>query len=162
MARQLSPDGADRAESAIGNLILAIEGHASTAEEAIRVCGRALEGAGSVRPGFAASCVDREFDYPTGLATEVPVALPHCQSNDILRSTLCYLRLDEPVEFRRMDDDEDSIWTRHVFNLAILPGNHLAFLTSTISMLQDARVLKNLENMDIGEVPGFLHDQLDR
>lgn len=139
---------------------LAIEGRATTADEAIRLCGDALERAGCVRESFAQDCVERELSYPTGLPTEVPVALPHCQSDAIVQSALCYLRLAEPVRFVRMDDEEASILTRHVFNLAIRPGNHLDFLSNVILMLQRSEVLRQLEDMDIDSVTGFLMAQL--
>lgn len=144
----------------VDHRFLAIEGRAATADEAIRLCGVALERAGCVREGFAQDCIDRELSYPTGLPTEIPVALPHCQSDAIVQSTLCYLRLVEPVAFFRMDDEEVSILTRHVFNLAIRPGNHLDFLSNVILMLQRPEVLQQLEDMDIGAVADFLAEQL--
>lgn len=143
------------------HMFLAIEGDVASADEAILLCGHALESAGCVTSDFADECIKRELDYPTGLPTDIPVALPHCQSDAILRSTLCYLRLRNKVKFYRMDDDEDWILTRHVFNLAILPGNHLEFLSKTISLLQNEDVMRQLEVMDIEMVPAFLAQQFE-
>ena len=104
----------------------AIEGRAKSAEEAIKLCGAVLTQAGCTTNDFAAGCIEREKLYPTGICAEVPVAIPHCQSSAILQDALCYLRLKEPVEFKRMDDDEHVIYTRHIFNLAIM-GSILIF-----------------------------------
>lgn len=139
---------------------LAIEGQAATAEEAIRLCGSALEAQGYVTAAFAQGCIDREVDYPTGLPTAIPVALPHCKSEAILKSALCYLRLSEPVSFRRMDDDEQSVSVRHVFNLAIAPGDHLEFLSKTMQLLADDTLLSQFEAMPVAEVQAYLKEKL--
>lgn len=95
-----------------GKLFVALQGSASTSEEAIRICAEALEDNGCVTKKFADDCLNREKEYPTGICCEKPVALPHCQSDAIIRDALCYLRLDKPVSFYRMDDAEDTVMTR--------------------------------------------------
>lgn len=135
---------------------LAIEGSARTSTEAIELCGAALEGTGYVTGAFARGCIEREVNYPTGICTDIPVALPHCKSDAILKSALCYLRLDAPVRFARMDDDEEFVETRHIFNLAIAPGDHLEFLSKTMQLLADPRVLAGFEDMPIDAVADYL------
>lgn len=139
---------------------IAIEGAASSASEAIGMCGTALVEQGCVTDRFAQDCLDREADYPTGICTKIPVALPHCKSDAILKSALCYLRLTEPVEFRRMDDDEQTVLTRHIFNLAIAPGDHLEFLSKTMQLLSDDTVLERFEAMSIFDVAQYLREHL--
>ncbi len=140
---------------------IAIEGMAHDAESAIRLCGKALQERGCVTDAFAQSCIDREGVFPTGICTEIPVALPHCKSDAILKSALCYLRLKEPVEFRRMDDDEETVATRHIFNLAIAPGDHLEFLAKTMQLLQDSNVVRSFESMDIQQVADYLESHIE-
>ena len=77
-----------------------------------------------------------------------------------MTSALCYLRLTEPVEFHRMDDDEQTVNARHIFNLAIAPGDHLEFLSKTMQLLADPSVLEAFENMTIDEVAGYLEEHL--
>ena len=146
----------------VGNTYLAVEGSAQTADEAIRLCGERLVKAGCVREGFAQSCIDREKEYPTGICTMTPVALPHSMSDDILKSSLCYLRLTKAVEFRRMDDERNTIKTRHVFNLAIDRGDHLKFLSKIVSLLQSPQLIGDLEVMDIDRAAAYLHDLIER
>ena len=147
-------------EAVSAKTFLAIEGTAATAQDAIQRCGDALMDAGCVTADFARNCIDREVDFPTGICTEIPVALPHCKSEAILRSALCYLRLDAPVVFRRMDDDELTVETRHIFNLAIAPGDHLEFLSKTMQLLADPQVLESFESMTIDEVAAYLKEHL--
>lgn len=141
---------------------IAITGQASTCEEAIRLAGQALQEAGYVGNGFIKGCTDREKEYPTGLCTDIPVAIPHCQSDEILKTGVCYLRLQEPVVFRRMDDDEETVATRHIFNLAIKGAdNHMGFLQKMMGMVTDLEVLKLLESAPIEEIPALLERSLD-
>ena len=143
-----------------GKLFVALQGSASTSEEAIRICARALQVHGCVTEKFADDCLDREKVFPTGICCETPVALPHCQSDAIRRDALCYLRLNEPVSFYRMDDPEDAVMTRHIFNLAIAPGQHLEFLTKTIRLLQDNTVLDGFTTMTSSQIATYLSEHL--
>jgi PTS system galactitol-specific IIA component len=143
-----------------GKLFVALQGSAATSEEAIRICARALQVHGCVTEKFADDCLDREKDFPTGICCETPVALPHCQSDAIRRDALCYLHLNEPVSFYRMDDLEDAVMTCHIFNLAIAPGQHLEFLTKTIRLLQDDTVLDGFSTMTSSQIASYLAEHL--
>lgn len=140
--------------------VIALEGRAEDREEAIRLCGQALSRAGIAEDAFAEGCVRREREYPTGICTDVPVAIPHCKSDAILQSGVCYLRLEEPVEFGRMDDDEETVMTRSIFNLAITAGDHLEFLQKMMSIVGDEEFVAELEQADIKDVPEMLEKRL--
>ncbi|MGN1007560.1 MAG: PTS sugar transporter subunit IIA [Butyricicoccus sp.] len=145
------------------NKYIAIEGQALSCEEAIELCGQALCRAGYVAEGFSQACIDREKEYPTGLCTDIPVAIPHCKSETILHDGVCYLRLKEPVEFRRMDDDEETVVTRSIFNIAIQgANNHLEFLQQLMGVVTDAELIEQIEQMDIGEVPAVLAERFGK
>lgn len=154
------PKTPERACDGVTKGFLAIEGSAETAIEAIELCGSELERQGYVTGAFARGCIEREVSYPTGICTDIPVALPHCKSDAIITSALCYLRLDSPVRFARMDDEEEFVETRHIFNLAIAPGDHLEFLSKTMQLLADPAVLLSFENKTIGEVAEYLKTHL--
>ena len=89
------------------NHYLAIEGEAKDWEEAIRLCGQAIADAGYADETFMNACIEREKEYPTGLPSEVPVAIPHSKVEGIKDNCVCFLRLKNPVTFYRMDSDED-------------------------------------------------------
>lgn len=140
--------------------VIALEGRADGREEAIRLCGQALCRAGIAEDAFAEDCIRREREYPTGICTDIPVAIPHCRSDAILQSGVCYLRLEEPVEFGRMDDDEETVMTRSIFNLAITAGDHLDFLQKMMSIVGDEEFVAELERADIEDVPELLEERL--
>lgn len=136
--------------------IIAIEGQAATSEEAIRLCAAALEARGIVGPGYAEDCLAREAEYPTGVISEVPVAIPHCRSEAILGNGLCYLRLSSPVDFRRMDDDAEAVGVRSIFNFAVGEGDHLTVLSRTMQLVANAEAMRRVEAADIADVPALL------
>lgn len=140
--------------------VIALEGRADDREEAIRLCGQALCRAGIAEDAFTEGCIRREREYPTGICTDIPVAIPHCRSDAILQSGVCYLRLEEPVEFGRMDDDEETVMTRSIFNLAITAGDHLDFLQKMMSIVGDEEFVAELEQADIEDVPELLEERL--
>ena len=117
---------------------IAINGYAKNSEDAIKMCGEALYKNGFVIEGFSKDCILREKEFPTGLPTDVPVAIPHCNCEKVLQDSICFLKLEEPVMFYRMDDDQECIMTDIVFNLAIkdskrhvsMLGNLMKFITN--------------------------------
>lgn len=140
---------------------LAIEGHADNWEQAIRLCGEQLRKSGNVGPKFTEACLAREVDYPTGLPSEIPVAIPHGLSDDILENTVCFLRTDTPVRFTRMDDDEEYCDTQLIFNIAVKPGeDHLNFLQQLMGLVMDTEALKKCEELPLEEIPAYLEKQL--
>lgn len=141
---------------------VAIEGLAKNWKEAIMLCGEALSKKGLVDNEFAQSCIEREYEYPTGLPSEIPVAIPHATSNNIKESCICFLRLDEPVEFKRMDDDDETIQTRLLFNLAIKDsGKHIQFLQKLMAFLMNNQAIENCLRLDINEISDYLKEHLD-
>lgn len=140
---------------------LAIEGHADNWEQAIRTCGEKLVQSGKVGPGFTEACLEREKDYPTGLPSEIPVAIPHGFSDDIRESSVCFLRTDTPVRFTRMDDDEEVCDTRLIFNIAVKPGeDHLNFLQQFMNMIMDSEAIQKCLDLPLEEIPVYLEKML--
>lgn len=141
----------------MGNKYLVIHGSAGNSEEAIRMCGDALYRAGFVSEQFAELCINREKDYPTGLPTEIPTAIPHAKDDGITESSVCFLKLDKPVTFRRMDDDTECISTDMIFNLAIKdPNEHLEALQNMMTFLNDPEALANCRNLSDSELSDYL------
>lgn len=125
------------------NHYLVIEGDAADSSAAITLCANALQKQGLVGPLFGQKCIDREKEYPTGLPTEIPVAIPHCKDEETKGNSICFLKLRHPVTFHRMDDDRETIETRFIFNLAIADATeHLGVLQNLMGFLGDAEKLK--------------------
>lgn len=143
------------------NRYLVINGHAENAEEAIFLCASALKAAGIVGSEFGAKCCLRERDYPTGLPTAIPVAIPHCKDDGITENAICLLRLDKPVTFYRMDDDEEKIETNLIFNLAVKnPNEHLAVLQSLMTFLNNDAEIENCLDMPESTLIDYLSKKI--
>ena len=143
------------------NTYLVIHGTASNSEEAIRLCGSALYKAGIVKENFADLCVEREKEFPTGLPTEIPTAIPHVKDDGIKENAICFLKLDKPVTFSRMDDDTATVETDMIFNLAIKdPNEHLTVLQNMMIFLNDSEVLTNCKELSDEDTIAFLKERL--
>ncbi|MDQ0205092.1 PTS sugar transporter subunit IIA [Pectinatus haikarae] len=135
------------------NQYLVIEGSAKNAEDAINICGEVLYKAGIVGREFGKKCWIRECNYPTGLPTVIPVAIPHCKDDEIKKNAICILRLTNPVIFRRMDDDQEIIETKLIINLAIKESqNHLKILQNLMTFLNDEEQVSTCQSMSANEL----------
>ena len=143
------------------NKYFILRGHADNQMEAIGLCGKKLHEAGVVADTFAAKCQKREKDFPTGLPTEYPVAIPHCKDDGISENAICFLKLDKPVVFYRMDDDEQYIETDMVFNMAIKdPNEHLEALQNLMGFLSDSENLEKCRKLDDAEMIVFFEEKI--
>ncbi|MDY5497224.1 MAG: PTS sugar transporter subunit IIA [Anaerobutyricum sp.] len=144
------------------NKFIVIHGSANTCEEAILICGNALYKKGIVSEDFGKLCVEREKEYPTGLPTQIPTAIPHVKAEGISDNAICFLRLDKPVIFRRMDDDNEYVETDMIFNLAIKdPNEHLEVLQRMMKFLNNPEVLLQCKSLPDMEAEAFLQEKLN-
>lgn len=145
----------------MGNKYLIIHGDAKDNEEAIILCGNALYQAGLVSKQFGKLCVEREKEYPTGLPTEIPTAIPHAKDEGITESCICFLKLESPVTFRRMDDDTQDVETDMIFNLAIKdPNEHLKALQNMMEFLNDAEALEKCKVLSDTKLAAYLQEHI--
>lgn len=141
--------------------IVVIDGYANDAKEAIYLCGNKLASEGFVHRVFIDECIAREKEFPTGIINNIPFAIPHVKSDFIKKDSLCLLRLKQPVEFTRMDDFENKILTKLVFNFAIKnPDNHIVFLQKFISLAQNDVFLNNCLTFELKGVEKLLFSEL--
>ena len=143
------------------NKYVVIHGKAANAEEAILMCGEALYKEGVAGKGFGKNCVAREKDFPTGLPTEIPVAIPHCQDDSVKANAICVLMLEHPVEFRRMDDEEESVMTDMLFNLAVMDADeHLEALQNLMVFLNNTEIVKECREKSDAELIKCLKEHI--
>lgn len=139
------------------NKFIAIDGEAKDWEEAIRLCGKALVEKGYVDQTFVDGCVEREKEYPTGLPSAIPVAIPHVQSDGIRENSICILRLKNPVIFYRMDSCDEYIKIEMVFNLAIKNTNeHLEYLQKLMGFVMDKEKLQTCAEISPEMISEFM------
>jgi PTS system galactitol-specific IIA component len=114
---------------------------AKSSEDVIKkLTGLALE-QGFIEPIFTEKILEREKAYPTGLPTEVPIAIPHVHDG-CLRSFFSMMTLKDPVEFNCMGDPDEKVLTRLVFLFGITdPSQQTAVLRKFSTIFQDAEFL---------------------
>lgn len=136
---------------------IAIKANAKDWEEAITICGNALIENECIGKGFITACIEREKNFPTGLPTLIPVAIPHAASDEVKVTSVCVLKLENPVTFNRMDDSTQEINARLIFNLAIKGSSeHIEFLQKLIAFVMDEEKVKKCLSLSIEDIPAYL------
>ena len=125
------------------NDILMMEGNPKSWEEAIKTAYEALYSKHFVKETFLQGCIEREKIYPTGLMTEVPVAIPHTDSIHVITPAICVLRLQSPVLFHNMETPETVVPAQFVFCMALKSGD------DQVDMLR--AILNTAQNKDFLE-----------
>lgn len=120
---------------------------AKNEEEIIRLlAGKALE-QGLIEPEFITAVLAREKEYPTGLPTAVPIAIPHIHDG-CLKSFFSMAVLKEPVSFKCMGDPDETVDAPLVFLFGITdPSYQTAVLKKFSTIFQDEEVLQKLKDM---------------
>lgn len=113
-----------------------------------------LHRAGYVLPGFTASLLQREMDFPTGLPTVIPVALCHTDAELVAQSALAVGVLAEPIAFQEMGEPDRTVWVEVVFLLALKdPITQVEMLRRFSQMLKAEDALAGIRNAaDAAEV----------
>ncbi|MGI5951306.1 MAG: PTS sugar transporter subunit IIA [Brooklawnia sp.] len=126
-------------------MVRARQGLASSTEAIELLASAAIE-AGFATDEFTTAILAREAEYPTGLPTAVPVAIPHIHDG-CLRSFLSCVTLPEPVQFASMEGDDEPLDIQIVFCFGITEPKQQAKVLRQLSVLfQNADHLNRLEN----------------
>jgi len=99
---------------------------------------------GYVEEIFIEKIIEREKAYPTGLPTEVQIAIPHVHDG-CKKSFFSAAVLKEPVKFGSMDGSDDPIMANIVFLFGITdPSHQVKVLRKFSEVFQDADLLRDL------------------
>lgn len=123
--------------------ILFIEDQADNWQDAIAKTSKALFQAGFVSKEFGTQCIKRELQYPTGLNTLIPIAIPHTDSIYVHKSAICMMALQNRVSFIDIEDSESEVEVKYVLNLAIYK-DQVSVLAKVISLFNDEALLEGL------------------
>lgn len=140
--------------------VFVIEGCPENWEKAIELTSSKLYNEGCVKNSFFNACIEREKVYPTGLDTEMPVAIPHTDAIHVISPAICVLVLKKPVIFSRMDDERESVEAQFVFNMALNKcDDQIVMLQQIIGVVQDCQFLKNAKNSSLNALQKILYDK---
>lgn len=119
-----------------------------TADQVIDELGKLALDNGCIEALFITAVKKREKEYPTGLPTVVPIAIPHIHDG-CLRSFFSMAVLKEPVIFRCMGDPEEEIPVQLVFLFGITdPVQQTEVLKKFSAMFQNKEFLDKLSETE--------------
>lgn len=93
----------------------------NSSTETIKLLANALIRNGFAREGLVKGVLSREKKFPTGINTEIPIAIPHSGPEFTIRKGLAIATLKNPVKFHEMRDPEKSLDVRIVI-MPVLTG----------------------------------------
>ena len=101
---------------------------------------------GKVRDDFLARVKEREATFPTGIQLEnLGVAIPHTDAECVLEEFVAVVVNQEPVEFKSMEDMNQSVPASIVFVLGLNQAHaQLEMLQSLMGLLQNEAILKDI------------------
>lgn len=100
-----------------------------------------------VRDNFLDYVIEREKAAPTGLPTEIGIAIPHTTGDHVIKSSIAMAQLKKPVPFYSMEDPEKEISVELVFLLAIAnPSNQILLLRSLMEIFRSRDNLFTMKN----------------
>lgn len=143
------------------NVVICKETSANSWEDVLKKCSTALSDKGLVKDTFFKGCYDRELVFPTGLQFSCGVAIPHTDSIHVNETSICFMKLNDPVVFKSMEDIEDEVSVSLVFMLAISDsGDHISFLSKIINLLKEKDFLDRCLSLNENEISDFLYSSI--
>ncbi len=102
---------------------------------------------GYVKQSFKQAILEREKVFPTGLPTlGVKVALPHTDTEHVIKPAILISTLKEPVVFKEMGNGVNDIDVGIVFLLAVKnPAYQVKLLRKLINMFSKENILLSLK-----------------
>lgn len=100
-----------------------------------------------VKEEFLNHTLDREKNFPTGLATtSLGVAIPHTDSEFVNESQIAFATLKTPVNFKSMVDLNKNVPVTLVFMIAMAsPHEQAGLLSKLMDLFQDSSELEKLK-----------------
>ena len=123
-----------------------VNADAASSGDIVRQLGSLLHTNGFVQDTFVQAVIDREKAYPTGLQTSIlGFAIPHTDTEHVIRPGIAVATLSQPVEFQAMGDPATGVSVKIVMMLAISdPKAVVHVLRKVISILEDEAALQAL------------------
>jgi len=131
--------------------VILFKQQAKTREEALQLIAGEFLAKGVVTDAFAPALLKREATYPTGLAlgSGIGVAIPHTDADKVLEDQLGFLSLSEPVEFRQMGSETDTVPVSIIIPLALKTAHaQLDMLQKLMALFGDDDQMKQLAKID--------------
>lgn len=119
---------------------------AADSEEALRIVAQGFVDSGYAKDTYPGAIIDRERVFATGLpAPAFDIAIPHCDSEHVIKPGVGIATLKDPVAFHMMGDPETILHPKVLFMLALTePHGQLEMLQKLIGVIQDTELLEKI------------------
>lgn len=123
---------------------------AESCQEVLHLVSTHLFGEGKVKQSYEEHLIDREREYPTGLALgDINVAIPHTDYQYANTTQLLVATLKKPVEWHNMEDSEESIPVSVVvLSVFDKPEHQLEALQKIMGVLQNQELVAQIADAD--------------
>lgn len=123
---------------------------AESCQEVLHLVSTHLFGEGKVKQSYEEHLIDREREYPTGLALgDINVAIPHTDYQYANTTQLLVATLKKPVEWHNMEDSDESIPVSVVvLSVFDKPEHQLEALQKTMGVLQNQELVAQIADAD--------------
>ncbi len=112
----------------------------------IATCGYELD---LLEQSWLTAVVDREKEFPTGLPTPIPVAIPHTDSIHVKANGIGFFRLAHPVTFGEMGSSASTLEVSIIIPLLITdPKDQVDLLMKVVTAVQDLDFMKKLMEIE--------------
>lgn len=98
-----------KVEKLLDSRLIFVNVEAKQWEDVILLLSNALSKNGYVKKGFIKAILQREKEFPTGLQTPIPIALPHADINYTIKDGIALATLKKPVNFKEMRNPKSTI-----------------------------------------------------
>ncbi|TRZ56558.1 MAG: PTS sugar transporter subunit IIA [Streptomycetaceae bacterium] len=127
--------------------LVAHELEADSVEQALEKIAQWGDGAGLFKSTWLKAAIKRESEFPTGLPTLIPVAIPHTDSVHVNADGVGFFKLNNPIEFGEMGSLDEKVQVKMILPLLITnPAEQVDLLMAVIGALQDAEFLSALDS----------------
>lgn len=123
---------------------------AESCQEVLHLVSTHLFGEGKVKQTYEEHLIDREREYPTGLALgDINVAIPHTDYQYANTTQLLVATLKKPVEWHNMEDSDESIPVSVVvLSVFDKPEHQLEALQKIMGVLQNQELVAQIADAD--------------
>lgn len=123
---------------------------AESCQEVLHLVSTHLFGEGKVKQTYEERLIDREREYPTGLALgDINVAIPHTDYQYANTTQLLVATLKKPVEWHNMEDSDESIPVSVVvLSVFDKPEHQLEALQKIMGVLQNQELVAQIADAD--------------
>ena len=119
---------------------------ANTAQQALEKIAPWGDRTGLFKSTWLEAVIKRELEFPTGLPTLIPVAIPHTDSVHVNADGVGFFKLKNPIEFGEMGSLDEKVYVKMILPLLITnPAEQVDLLMGVIGALQDADFLNALD-----------------